>query len=148
MRDNVSKLGRVFPGLGLPTNKAAVIGPTIDLAPYNAATIYILAGTWTDGTHTLTIEESSDGTTFTAVAPTDLVAWRAASPTDATPVKVGNAQPLAISSADTAVSQRVGYLGGKRYLRVNCAVTGTPATGAQYDVVIIAGEPRLLPAEV
>ena len=149
MRDNVSKLGTVF-SWGLPAAKTTTTtGAAIDLAPFNAATIYILAGTWTDGTHTWSIQESdSSGSGFTAVANSDLVAWSATSATDYTPVRVGNAQPTAISSAATALNWRIGYIGGKRYIKVVNTVTGSPSTGAVYDVVVIAGEARVEPSAV
>jgi hypothetical protein len=149
MRDNVSKLGTCYTGLGaLPVFKTTQTSASVDLAPYNAATVYIVAGTWTDGTHTFQIQESSDNSTFTAVNSTDLVAWSATSATNFYPAKQGNAQPTAISSAATAVNQRIGYIGGMRYLRVVTTVTGSPVTGAAYDVFIITGEPRVLPASV
>lgn len=149
MRDNVSKLGTVLSGLAaLPVNKVAVTGQTIDLANYNAATLYIPAGTWTDGTHTFTIQESDDASTWNNVDPSDLVAWIAASASDKTPVRVGNAQPSVISSAPTAVNQRIGYVGGKRYVRSNVAIGGSPATGAAYDLFWILGEPRFFPSAV
>ncbi len=150
MRDNVSKLGTIFTGLAaLSVNKVNITGQTINLSGYNAATLYILAGTWTDGTHTFTIQESADGTTWTNVAATDLVAWQAPGPTTYyPPQRNGGGQPAAISSAPTAINQRIGYIGGQPYVRVNVTVTGAPATGAQYDCIWILGEPRVLPAAV
>lgn len=152
MRDNVSKLGTVQSGLAaLPTNKNNITGQTINLTGYNAATLYIPAGTWTDGTHTFTIQESIDGTTWNNANVANLVAWQATSATVYTPVKNGQAQPAAISSAATAVNQRIGYIGDSSatpYVRVNVAVTGSPTTGAQYDCIWILGEPRNLPAAV
>jgi len=150
MRDIVTKeTGTFFTGLSaLPAVKTTQTSPGVDLASYNGATVYLLAGTWTDGTLTPTIQESDDNSTFTNVATTDLVAWAATSATVFTPVKVGNAQPSAISSATTAINQRIGYIGGKRYIRVVTTVTGSPATGCTYDVIIQAGEPRFMPAAV
>lgn len=149
MRDNVSKIGTCFPGLAaLSAIKTTQTSPSVDLAGYNAATIYLLAGTWTDGTLTPVVQESDDNSTFAAVNGADLVAWTAASASDKTPVKVGNSQPSAISSAGTAVNQRIGYIGAKRYIRVVTTVTGSPATGALFDAFIVAGEPRFFPASV
>jgi len=150
MRDNVSKLGQVINGLGLPTIKTTATGVSVAVASYNAITVYINAGTWTDGTHTFLIEEAPDvagvAGAWNTVANADLVAWKATSATDLTPVKVGGAQPSAISSAATAVNQRVGYLGGKDWVRIS--VTASGATGAQYDAYWIEGEPRFMPAKV
>lgn len=151
MRDNVSRLGTAYTGLALPAANTSNATPSsgVDLANYNAATLYLLAGTWTDGTHTFTIEESDSASSgFTTVANSDLVAWSATSASDYTPVKVGNAQITAISSAATAINWRVGYIGGKRYVRVKVVVTGSPITGAVYDTFWILGEPRNMPSVV
>lgn len=155
MRDIVSKHGTFFTGLSaLPAIKTTQTSPSVDTSGYNGASIYILAGTWTDGTHTFAVQESPDNSTWTNVATTDLILWTATSPTNFTPVRVGNSQPLAISSAATAINQRVGYMGNvnstnaMRYLRVVTTVTGSPATGAQYDIIINLGEPYLMPSNV
>ncbi len=150
MRDTVSELGTVFTGLGaLPVIKTTQTSGWIDHANYNGATVYLLANTWTDGTITPVIHESDDGSAdLGAVAVTDLVAWKATSATDYTPVRRGGAQPLAISSAATALNQRVGYNGGHRYIQVVSTVTGSPSTGCGYDVIIVAGRPHNMPAAV
>ncbi len=151
MRDIVTKeTGTFFCGLtALPVIKTTQTATGVDLSTYNGATVYILANTWTDGTLTPVIEESDSlSTGYTTVANADLVAWSATSATDYTPVKVGGAQVTAISSAATAINWRVGYIGGKRYLRVTTTVTGSPSTGCGFDVIIQAGEPRVMPALV
>lgn len=151
MRDIVSKeTGTFFTGLSaLPVIKTTQTSGWIDLANYNGATVYILAGNWTDGTITPVIHESDDGSTdLGAAAAADLIAWKATSTTSATPVRVGASQPAAISSAATAINQRVGYNGGHRYIQVVSTVTGSPATGMGYDVIIQAGEARNLPPNV
>ncbi|SRR5579884_269663 len=158
MRDIVSEVGSFFTGLSaLPVVKTTQTSAWIDLANYDGAMIYILAGNYTDGTITPVIHESADGSTdLGAVAATDLVAWSATSTTNSAPSKLndsnsnptGNAQPNAISSSATAINQRVGYIGAKRYIRVVSTVTGSPSTGCGYDVIIVAGRPRLMPANV
>lgn len=148
MRDIVTRdTGTFFTGLtALPVIKTTQTATGIDLANYNGCTVYILANTWTDGTLTPVIEESDSlSTGYTTVANADLVGWAATSATDFTPVRVGGAQPTAISSAATAINQRVGYIGGKRYVRVTTTVTGSPATGCGYDVIIQAGDARNKP---
>lgn len=152
MRDIVTKeTGSFFTGLAaLPVIKTSQKSAGVDLANYNGATIYLLAGNWTDGTLTPVIQESDtdvDGN-YASVAAADLITWAATSATDHTPSKTGNAQPAAISSAATAINQRVGYIGGKRWIRVNMTVTGSPSTGCGYDAIIQAGEARNLPPAV
>lgn len=150
MRDIVSETGTFFGGLtALPVVKTTQTSAWIDLANYDGAMIYLLANTWTDGTITPVIHESDDGSTdLGAAAATDLVAWKATSATVYTPVRVGGSQPAAISSAATAINQRVGYIGGHRYIQVVSTVTGSPSTGCGYDVIILAGRPRVMPSNV
>jgi len=159
LRDNKSKLGRAIfagPQANLPAMLAAnaYTGQTIDLQRYNAATLYILAGTWTDGVHTYTINEAPDDGTgnpgaFTAVAATDLSRLETANAAGGFPIteSAAGSQPAAIISAATALNQRVGYLGGQRFLRVALTITGT-TTGAKHTAFWVLGEPRVLPAEV
>lgn len=157
MRDVVSEVGSFFTGLtALPVIKTTQTSAGVDLAQYNGCLIYILAGTWTDGTMTPVIQESADNSTWTNVAAADLVTWSATSTTNSTPLKAtdangnvsGHIQPAAISSAATAINQRIGYIGGQRYVRVLSTITGSPATGMGYDVVILAGRPHFMPASV
>ena len=160
MRDIVTKeTGTFFTGLSaLPAQTATQNSSGVDLANYNGATIYILAGTWTDGTHTFHVQESNDNGNTDAwadVAATDLVLWQATSSLVFTPVKAndanslptGNLQPAAISSAATAINQRVGYIGNKRWIRMRTVVSGA-TTVALYDIIIQAGEARNLPPNV
>lgn len=166
MRDNVSKLGQVLfgpPAANLPAFTANWTGQTIDLQAqpeYNAAALYIIAGTWTDGTHAFTIQEAPDNGsgspgTWTNVAATDLSRLQTANASGGLPITISSAgsQPASISSAATALNQRVGYLGGypsggaTRFLRVIGTVTGA-TTGAKYLPVWVLGEPRVFPAAV
>jgi hypothetical protein len=151
MRDIVTKeTGTFFGGLtALPVIKTTQTSAWIDLANYNGATVYILCNTWTDGTMTPTIHESDDGSAdLGAAANADLVCWKATSATVYTPVRVGAGQPAVISSAATAINQRIGYIGGHRYIQVVSTISASPGTGMGYDVIIQAGEARNLPPAV
>src|SRR5579862_1785531 len=151
MRDIVTKeTGTFFGGLtALPVVKTTQTSAWIDLANYNGATVYILTNTWTVGTMTPPIHESDDASTDLGAAPVaNLVLWTATSASVYTPVRVGNSQPLAISSAATAINQRVGYIGGHRYINVVSTISGSPSTGMGYDVIIQAGEARNQPPAV
>lgn len=158
MRDIVSEVGSLYTGVSaLPVLKTTQTSAWIDLSQYDGAMIYILAGNWTDGTFTPSIHESDDGSTdLGANSGADLVAWSATSTTSSTPKKLndsngnptGHTQPNAISSAATAINQRVGYLGNHRYIQVVSTISGSPATGMGYDVIIVAGRPRFMPSAV
>ena len=158
-RDNVNKIGTIWPwvaGASLPANTASVNGQSIPVAPggYNAVAWYILAGTWTDGTHAFTVQEAPDNGsgapgTWNAVASTDLSKLETANPLGNLPITIASAgsQPASIVSAATALNQRVGYLGSQPWVRMITTVAGA-TTGAKYFAVCITGEPRVLPAQV
>jgi hypothetical protein len=157
MRDIVSKHGTIRTALRsgtLPANGSnqTINGSDVNNANYNGVMFYIIPGTYTDGTHTFTIQEADDNGSgspgsYTNVANADLVAWKATSTTDSTPVKVGNSQPAAISSSATNVYQRIGYIGAKQWVRLSVTSTGV-TTGASYEAVCELGEPRNMPAAV
>jgi len=115
------------PSVGQGAHAASVNGASVDTAGYDSATAYVFPGTWTDGTHMPTIQDSPDNATWTDVASTQLIGAF-----------------TAISSAPTAVNQKVGYVGVNRYLRAVVMVSGT-TTGAVYAVPIILGRGRKLP---
>lgn len=168
MRDIVSEVGTFDTGLtDLPVIKTTQTSAAFKLAKYDGICFDILADNWTDGTITPVIQYTKDDGTgnpdsagWTAAPATDLVLWQATSTTDRTPVKAndsnglptGNSQPSAISSAATAINQRVGYIGGvpgtADYVRIVSTVTGSPATGMGYDVHVLRGRARNNPADV
>jgi hypothetical protein len=152
MRDIVTRMGaNLRNGLDAPAARTTTAAGTgVDLQGFEGAMLYIIPGTWTDGTHTITLQEADtdvDGS-YANVATTDLLAWSATSTTDFTPVRVGNAQPTAISSAATAINWRVGYLGTKRYVRAKSTITGGPSTGAVYTLILVRGRPSDSPCDV
>lgn len=123
--DMYNNLANAATTLAPAARTAAATGTTIDLQGYEGALIQAVVGTITDGTHTLTVEESADGTTWTAVAAADLT---------------GSFANLASNT-----NQKVGYRGTKRYIRVNTTVSGA-TTGGVYSVVVVRSNPRKCPA--
>lgn len=103
---------------------ASANGSGVDLANFASATVAFVVGTITDGTHTPSVEESDDDSTFTAVAAADLIGT------------------LAALASNT--NQRVGYRGSKRYLRAVSTVAGA-TTGGVYAAVVIRGDGRKQP---
>lgn len=101
-----------------------VTGAAVDLQGYHGAMIQAVVGTITDGTHSLTVQESDDGSTWSDVDAADL--------------------QDSFDDLATDTNQKVGYLGTKRYLRVNAAVTGA-TSGGEYAVVVVKGMPRKAP---
>lgn len=100
-------------------------GTGVDLQNYGACAIIWNVGTITDGTHTPTVEESDNNSTWTAVAAADL------------------SGTLAALTSNT--NQEVGYTGLKRYVRAVTTITGSPSTGGAYAALVVRGRPRTLP---
>lgn len=163
MRDIVSDVGTFFTGLtDLPVLKTTQTSPAVSLQGYDGAMIYILTDQYTDGTMTPVIQIAPDSSgspgAWTNAPAIDLVTWQATSTTNKMPIKAvdasgfssGRIQPSAISSTATAINQRVGYVGGVQgvsdWLRVVSTISGSPATGMGYDVIILLGRPRIRPA--
>lgn len=103
-------------------------GTGVDLRGYDSAMISVSFGTYTDGTHTPSLQHSTDNVTFTNVAAGDMEGSFAA-----------------VSSGAGANSvQSVGYLGANRYVRVVMTVSGA-TTGALSAAQVILGHPRNAP---
>ena len=114
----------VVQALAPAARTATVNGTGVDLRGYDAAMVVFHPGTITDGTHTPSVEESDDNSTFTAVAAADL------------------AGTLANLASNTI--QRVGYRGVKRYIRPRVVVSGA-TTGGVYGAEVVRGYPALRP---
>ena len=104
---------------------ATANGTGVDLANCDQAAIAIVVGTITDGTHTPSVQESDDNSSFSAVAAADL------------------SGTLAAMASNT--NQEVSYLGTKRYIRVVSTVSGA-TTGGVYSAVVIKARQRKRPA--
>lgn len=103
---------------------ASVDGGGVDLAGYEGATVLVVPGTKTDGTHTPKLQESDDDNTYTDVAAGDLLG--------------------SFSVVASETPQVVGYIGIKKYIRVVVTVSGA-TTGAIYGAYILKGYPRHAP---
>jgi hypothetical protein len=113
----------VFPTIAL--NSTAVSsatttnGTTIDLQNYGACMFYFQIGATVAETFTPAIQESDDGSAWTAVADADLIGTEAAA---------------ALTTTNT--SSTVGYKGKKRYARATVVSTGSSPTGTISAVAI------------
>lgn len=94
-------------------------------AMYQDAMIVINSGTVTDGTHTITIEDSDDNSTFATVAAANLE---------------GDTPPALITTNDETVYE-TRYIGTKRYLRVVTTVASA-TTGGVYSAEVVLANPR------
>ncbi|WP_182422307.1 hypothetical protein [Aureimonas sp. ME7] len=109
---------------------ATATGAVVDRLGHEAASFLVTTGNWTDGTHTVVLQESTDGTNWAAIAAANL--------SEAAPVV--NAAGLANKSTTVV------YNGDARYLRAQAVVSGSPATGAVVGVTVLLSRARNSPA--
>ncbi len=105
-------------------------GNAVDRLGFEALSFLVTTGDWTNGTHTLVAEESSDNATWTAVPAASLT----------------KALPVVDATGKGNQSTLIGYLGDARYVRIKSNVSGSPATGAVVGAVVLLGRARAKPA--
>lgn len=94
-------------------------------APYEALEVLFEFGAWTDGTHTPSLQDSPDNSTWTPVAAGNFLGTL-----------------TAVSSAPGGNSiQRAAYVGTQRYVRGVITVSGA-TTGAVSGITAIPAYPR------
>lgn len=101
---------------------ATATGNAVDLRGFDAASVVVLFGAYTDGTHTPSLEASTDGVSYSAVGAGDLA----------------GAFATVAGTAGANTVQQVGYVGPGRYLRPKLTVAGA-STGAACAVVVLRG---------
>lgn len=105
-------------------------GTAIDLRGYDGAMVAVAFGSYTDGTHTPSLQHSADGVSYAACAASDL-----------------DGSFSAVSSgAGANTVQQVGYIGSLRYLQAVMTVTGA-TTGALSSASVVLGYPRVAPTQ-
>lgn len=106
----------------LRTN-GTVNGTAVDTAGagnfFRSAMLVVIGGTITDGTHTVTLQDSDDGSTGWAAVSADLIQGT-------------------LSGVTTGGVQRQAYLGGKRYLRASVVTSGATTGGTVTAVILLA----------
>jgi len=142
MRDHANNITPVV-AIAAATYSADTTPVVIDLQGYDAATVlyHIGAGGITfTGTNKIEfpLQHSDDGTTFTAVAQSDV--------TGGVTVATGGIVKSLVSAKASADVTKVGYVGGKRYIQTYADFSGTHGTGTPIAVEVIKGRPSLSPA--
>lgn len=111
--------------LNTAARTATTNGTGVDLQGFEGAMATVVFGTWTDGTHTPSLQESDDNSTFTNVAAGD---------------QQGTFTAVNAAGGSNTI-QRVGYLGTKRFVRVVMTCAGT-TTGAVTGAHVVRGYGR------
>lgn len=114
---------------------ASVNGSSVDIRDYESAQMLVHIGAWTDATATITLQESSDNSTFTDVAAADLEFT-------ADTIVNSSGQVVVAGTATDNASRSIGYAGDEPYLRAHAAVT-TATTGSVIGVDIQRGHKKL-----
>ena len=125
------------------SGSGARTGTGVDLQGYESATVLVDVGaegdTLSGSVHfEISLEESDDNSTFTDVAQSGIV--------DGTITSGGIFLKLdGTTGGDpdtTGGIFRVGYVGGKRYIRVVLAKTGTHSNGTPIGAMVVRGHAR------
>ena len=106
-------------------------GVIIDTQAYDAIEFAMQSGTLTDGAYTPLIEDGDDSGLSDAAAVVD--------------AELTNTEAsAAFAAADDNKIKSIGYLGGKRYVRLSVISTGV-TTGGTLGATVLKGRPSHLP---
>lgn len=108
------------PALAPAVRNATATGTVVDLRGFDGASVLVHVGAYTDGTHTPSLEASTDGVTYVAVGAGEMA---------------GGFTAIA-SGAEANTVQQVGYSGPGRYLRPKLTVAGA-TTGAAVAISVL-----------
>lgn len=149
MRDLASKIASVV-AIAAATYSADTTPAALDLQGFDSAALLISVGAGGitfDGTNKIEFvltHADDDGTgnpgTFTNVAAADING--AGAPTTVTN---GIVKALTAAHASADVTE-IGYIGGKRYLKLLADFSGTHGTGTPISVTLTKGFPKNAPA--
>lgn len=141
MRDQENTLAAVL-AIGPITIAADNTPAAIDLQGFDAATILLaigVGGITFDATNKIEFKltHSDDDSTYTAVAQTDV--------TDNVTVASGGIIKSLVQAHAAASVTKVGYVGGKRYLKLLADFSGTHGAGTPICAQVVKGLPSLGP---
>lgn len=141
MRDlhNNVAVSQLLPSL---IRTADATSATLDLAGYDAAEVTVNVGASGDtlsGTvyWDFILQESTDGTVFSAVADADCL-----SKGNALTTVTDGVFATVDSTDDDNTTYKIGYGGGKRYLHVKADATGTHSNGTSFGVDGVKAKPN------
>jgi hypothetical protein len=141
IRDDRNNMGVAF-AIAPATLDADNTPGAVDLRGYDSATILVnvgVGGITFDATNKVEFKltHSDDNVTYTAVTVTDV--------TGLDSVGTGGIIRSLTAAHAAATSTRVGYIGGKRYIKVLADFSGTHGTGTPIDVPVVLTRAHQLP---
>lgn len=99
-------------------------GDSVDLRGFNSVEFVVGSGTITDGTHAVNVQHSDDGAAWSDAAAADIL----------------GSEPSFAATDDDAVKQ-VGYVGSKRFCRIQLVSSGV-TTGGLFGASAIRSRER------
>ncbi len=114
------------------TTDVTTDGNVIDMQGFSSLEFILFSGTLTDGSYTPLIEESDEitfGGEETPVADSDLTKTEAS---------------VAFADSDDDTVKKIGYIGGKRFVRMTL-VSASTSTGGTIGCLAIQGHPYIAP---
>ncbi len=115
------------------TTDTTTDGNAIDLQGFESCEFIAYSGTVTDGTYTPVIEESDTG------------AFAGEENAVADAVLLGTEAAAAFASADDNAVKRIGYVGGKRYVRFTVVSASTTTGVDHFGAIAVRGHARHAP---
>lgn len=133
LHNNIHPLPGIVP-VAARTDNTAIVSAIVDTAGYESCEFVLVTGTNTDTNATFAVlVEDGDNSSLTdnaAVADNMLV---------------GTEALAAFTFADDNETRKIGYIGGKRYVRVTVTPSGNDAGNIFLAGVWILGNPRNMP---
>lgn len=131
----------IYPRVALNTQaistNTTTNGNWIDTATYGSLEFILQSGTITDGTYTPLIQDADESDYSDAAAVADDYLLPAG----------GGAEAAAdFVAADDNTNKRLGYIGGKRYVRLSIVSTGV-TTGGTLSAIALLGHPQEAPTD-
>lgn len=142
MRDSYNNVGvveAIAPAILSADNTPAAI----DLDGFNAALLVLSIGvggiTFTSANKIeFVLTHSDDNSAYTKVTAADLLGVGT--------VENGVIKALTVAKSASSVD-RIGYIGGKRYLKLLADFSGTHGTGTGISAVVVKGHPAVFPVQ-
>lgn len=135
LHNNIHPLVGIAP-VAARTDNTAVVSTIVDTAGYESCEFVIITGTNTDAnaTFAVLVEDGNESDLSDNVAVDDAQL-------------LGTEALAGFTFADDAETRKIGYVGGKRYVRVTVTPSGNDAGNIFLSGVWILGHPRNAPTD-
>lgn len=115
------------------SSNTTTAGNIIDTRGFEAIEFYIASGTLTDGAYAVLVEDGDESNLSDAAAVAD-------------DELLGTEANASFADTDDDTVKRIGYIGGKRYVRLSLVSTGV-TTGGSFTAIAVQGTASNNPTE-